>query len=122
MNASAMSPRVSIASRRKGEWRLALSIAPPLSLIDVCRVIRPFSCFAADSVETSAAFGSLATTMKLEHESVSASDMNMMDSRVIRVDVTPTQAGITAALRRAFEAAASEPCDRDFADLLRRLN
>jgi hypothetical protein len=60
--------------------------------------------------------------MKLEHESVSASDLNMMDSRVIRVDVTPTQAGITAALRRAFEAAASEPCDRDFADLLRRLN
>ena len=33
-----------------------------------------------------------------------------------------TQAGITAALRRAFEAAASEPCDRDFAELLRRLN
>ena len=36
--------------------------------------------------------------------------------------MTPTQAGITAALRRAFEAAASDPCDRDFADLLRRLN
>ena len=45
-----------------------------------------------------------------------------MDRRVIRVDMSPTQAGITAALRRAFEAAASEPCDRDFADLLRRLN
>ena len=36
--------------------------------------------------------------------------------------MTPTQAGITAALRRAFETAASEPCERDFADLLRRLN
>ena len=46
----------------------------------------------------------------------------MMDRRVIRVDMTPTQAGITAALRRAFEAAASEPSERDFADLLRRLN
>lgn len=46
----------------------------------------------------------------------------MMDRRVIRVDVPPTHAGITAALRRAFEAAASEPCDRDFAELLRRLN
>ena len=60
--------------------------------------------------------------MKLEQGSLSASDLNMMDRRIIRVDVTPTQAGITAALRRAFEAAASEPCERDFAELLRRLN
>ncbi|HKP34285.1 MAG TPA: hypothetical protein VJT70_05850 [Sphingomicrobium sp.] len=45
-----------------------------------------------------------------------------MDRQVIRVDMLPTHAGITAALRRAFEAAASEPCDRDFAELLRRLN
>jgi len=45
-----------------------------------------------------------------------------MDRRLIQVDLTPTQAGITAALRRAFEAASMEPCDRDFADLLRRLN
>ena len=60
--------------------------------------------------------------MKLEQENVSASDQNVMDRRVIRVDVTPTQAGITAALRRAFEAAASDPCERDFAELLRRLN
>jgi hypothetical protein len=36
--------------------------------------------------------------------------------------MTPTQAGITAALRRAFEAAAAEPSERDFAELLRRLN
>ena len=46
----------------------------------------------------------------------------MIDRRIIRVDVTPTHAGIMAALRRAFEAAAAEPCDRDFGDLLRRLN
>ena len=45
-----------------------------------------------------------------------------MDRQMIRVDLAPTQAGITAALRRAFQAAATEPCDRDFADLLRRLN
>ena len=45
-----------------------------------------------------------------------------MDRNLIRVDVTPTQAGITAALRRAFEAAAMEPCEHDFAELLRRLN
>jgi hypothetical protein len=60
--------------------------------------------------------------MKLEPESVSASDWNAMDRQVIRVDIPPTHAGITAALRRAFEAAAKEPSDRDFAELLRRLN
>ena len=60
--------------------------------------------------------------VKLERNPISASDLNTMDRRIIRVDMTPTQAGITAALRRAFEAAASDPCDRDFADLLRHLN
>ena len=60
--------------------------------------------------------------MKLERESVLASELNSMDRRVIRIDMPPTHAGITAALRRAFEAAASEPCDRDFAELLRKLN
>lgn len=60
--------------------------------------------------------------MKVEHENLTAADMNGMDRQVIRVNVPPTHAGITAALRRAFEAAASEPCDRDFAELLRRLN
>jgi hypothetical protein len=60
--------------------------------------------------------------MKLERESALASELNTMDRRIIRVDVSPTHAGITAALRRAFEAAAMEPSDRDFADLLRRLN
>lgn len=60
--------------------------------------------------------------MKLETEPVLASEMNSMDRQVIRVDMLPTHAGITAALRRAFEAAAVEPCDRDFAELLRRLN
>ena len=59
--------------------------------------------------------------MKLEQQSVSASDLNR-DRRQIRVDVPPTHAGIMAALRRAFEAAAMEPGDRDFAELLRRLN
>jgi hypothetical protein len=60
--------------------------------------------------------------MKLEPESVWASDHNAMDRQVIQVDLSPTQAGITAALRRAFEAAATEPCDRDFAELVSRLN
>jgi hypothetical protein len=60
--------------------------------------------------------------MKLEHQNVSAADLNPMDREVIRVDVPPAHAGITAALRRAFQAQASEPCERDFAELLRRLN
>ena len=60
--------------------------------------------------------------MKLERENVVASDVNCLDRRVIRVEIPPAHAGITAALRRAFEAAAHEPCDRDFADLLRKLN
>ena len=60
--------------------------------------------------------------MDLEKDRLSAPGTNLIDRRIIRVDVTPTHAGIMAALRRAFEAAAAEPCDRDFGDLLRRLN
>jgi len=60
--------------------------------------------------------------MELETEDNSAADFDMMDQRLIRVEIPPAHAGITAALRRAFEAAAAEPCDRDFEELLRRLN
>jgi len=60
--------------------------------------------------------------MELDSETVSAPDVTAMDRQVIRVDTPPSHAGITAALRRAFEAAASEPYERDFAELLRRLN
>jgi hypothetical protein len=60
--------------------------------------------------------------MKLERKAISASEQNMMDRRIIRVDLPPTHIGITAALRRAFEAAAMDSCNRDFADLLGRLN
>jgi hypothetical protein len=60
--------------------------------------------------------------MKLERERVSVPDLNSMDRRIIRVDMPSGHAGITAALRRAFEAAAAEPSDRDFEELLRRLN
>lgn len=45
-----------------------------------------------------------------------------MDRRPIRIDMPPEHAGVMAALRRAFQAAASEPSDRDFADLIRKLN
>ncbi|HEX3677490.1 MAG TPA: hypothetical protein VHU79_08890 [Sphingomicrobium sp.] len=60
--------------------------------------------------------------MKLEREDVAVPDLNSMERRIIRVEIAATHAGITAALRRAFEAAASEPSDRDFAEILRKLN
>jgi len=72
--------------------------------------------------ETSAALGSFPKQMKPENEDISEADYETMDRRVIQVELPPAHAGITAALRRAFEAAACEPCDRDFAELLRRLN
>jgi hypothetical protein len=47
-----------------------------------------------------------------------------MDRRVIRVESLPDQAGIAAALRRAFAAGPpkEEDCDRLFDDLLERLH
>lgn len=45
-----------------------------------------------------------------------------VDQRLIQLESSESQAGITAALRRAFEAVAKEPCDRDFEALLARLN
>lgn len=45
-----------------------------------------------------------------------------MDRRPIRIDIPPEHAGVMAALRRAFQAAANEPSDRDFAELIRKLN
>ncbi len=47
---------------------------------------------------------------------------NRGDRRLIRIDGVPDQAGIAAALRRAFAAGRQDDCDRDFADLLDRLN
>lgn len=60
--------------------------------------------------------------MKPNPETGTGAEMETMNRTVIRVDLPAAHAGITAALRRAFEAAASEPCDRDFAELLRKLN
>jgi hypothetical protein len=60
--------------------------------------------------------------MNFGREKDSEKDMRAMDRRLIRVEAPPAHAGITAALRRAFEAAACEPSSRDFAELLRQLN
>jgi hypothetical protein len=105
-----------VHDRRRDEARLACRLS------NLTRSSRHLHRFAPDLEETSVPVASFAITMKLERESVWASDLNAMDRRVIQVDMPPTHAGITAALRRAFEAAATEPCDRDFAELLRRLN
>ncbi|HEU0285105.1 MAG TPA: hypothetical protein VFR52_08180 [Sphingomicrobium sp.] len=45
-----------------------------------------------------------------------------MDRRIIRVDIPPAHAGITAALRRAFSPVNDDAREDDFSDLLRRLN
>jgi len=55
------------------------------------------------------------------HKSMASAAMEM-DRREIRIDLPPEHVGVMAALRRAFQAAAEEPSDRDFADLLRKLN
>ena len=60
--------------------------------------------------------------MNKEHDPCEAASGGGMDRRIIQIDLPPSHAGIMAALRRAFDAAASEPCDRDFAELLRQLN
>ena len=73
-----------------------------------------------ESAETSQPLHSFRGEMKSERQ-ISAAKNNM-DRKIIRVDIPPAHAGITAALRRAFEAAATEPCDRDFDELLRKLN
>lgn len=59
--------------------------------------------------------------MKSERHLSGGSELTI-DRRIIHVDIPPAHAGITAALRRAFEAAATEPSDRDFAEILRKLN
>ena len=53
------------------------------------------------------------------HETSNATGSDM-DRQIIRVENPLSHAGITAALRRAFESAPSND-DRRFADLLRRL-
>ena len=60
--------------------------------------------------------------MNKEHNNPEVAGLREIDRRIIRVDVPPSHAGIMAALRRAFDAAAAEPSDRDFAELLRQLN
>jgi len=59
--------------------------------------------------------------MKAKKKSMATATMDL-DRRPIWIDMPPEHAGVMAALRRAFQAAANEPSDRDFAELLRKLN
>ena len=59
--------------------------------------------------------------MDTERRSATAMDISM-DRRIIRVDIPPAHAGITAALRRAFSPVNDDVREQDFSDLLRRLN
>ena len=50
-----------------------------------------------------------------------AAEVGSMDRRIIRVELPPAHAGVTAALRRAFAAVPGGSDDRQFEDLLARL-
>jgi hypothetical protein len=50
-----------------------------------------------------------------------ATEDRSMDRRIIRVELPPAHAGVTAALRRAFAAAPAGSEDRQFDELLARL-
>jgi hypothetical protein len=58
--------------------------------------------------------------MKTDLSSKAAVDSSM-DRRIIRVELPPAHAGVTAALRRAFASAPAAHSDNDFNDLLSRL-
>lgn len=54
-------------------------------------------------------------------EKAAAADKDQMDRRIIRVELPPAHAGVTAALRKAFAAAPVANSDHEFDDLLSRL-
>ena len=60
--------------------------------------------------------------MQMDSERHSMATGFNLDRRIIRVDIPPPHAGITAALRRAFAPATADRCDRDFSELLQKLS
>lgn len=50
-----------------------------------------------------------------------AVDLDSRDRRIIRVELPPAHAGVTAALRKAFAAVPVAQSERDFEELLARL-
>jgi hypothetical protein len=76
-------------------------------------------CTIPETVETRRQVGRL---LDMHGKRLHEWDSVESDRKMIRVQVPRSDSGITAALRRAFEAAADEPSDHDFAALLARLN
>jgi hypothetical protein len=56
------------------------------------------------------------------HRQDQASAARSLDRRIIQVELPPDNAGVIAALRRAFQHAPPCPGEGDFEALLRRLN
>jgi hypothetical protein len=54
-------------------------------------------------------------------KAAAAGSNNQLDRRIIRVELPPAHAGVTAALRRAFAAVPAGGEDRQFEELLARL-
>lgn len=52
---------------------------------------------------------------------VAASENGLMDRRIIRVELPPEHAGVTAALRKAFMAVPDGNCNEYLDELIRRL-
>jgi len=50
-----------------------------------------------------------------------AEPASTMDRHIIRVELPPPNAGVAAALKRAFAGAVTHQCEGDFDKLLRRL-
>jgi hypothetical protein len=56
----------------------------------------------------------------LSHKAAGSSESSM-DRRIIRVELPPAHAGVTAALRKAFAAVPNGNDERQFDELLSRL-
>lgn len=56
-----------------------------------------------------------------DHKKAAGAANESMDRRIIRVELPPAHAGVTAALRRAFAQVPVVNDDRQFDDLLERL-
>ena len=78
-------------------------------------------CLKPANEETSVATRSFSGAMNAQKKTMTTATIDM-DRRPIRIDMPPEHAGVMSALRRAFQAAADEPSERDFAELLRKLN
>jgi hypothetical protein len=59
---------------------------------------------------------------KMKSHKSMATTFTEQDRQPICLDMPPEHVGVMTALRRAFQAAAEEPSDRDFAELLKKLN